>query len=153
MGFGKKMEDPEPWRCRRTDGKKWRCAKEAFPDSKYCERHMHRGKNRSRKPVENPNHHLAMVKPYATYSDSSSNGQCRLKDAASWRSTQLGLSFGRSYSSNGEREEEGQSFVMGKDIRGEKIKDGVFPSTQLSISMAQYDKSSWIDSSRSAAGN
>ncbi|KAL0909709.1 hypothetical protein M5K25_020600 [Dendrobium thyrsiflorum] len=52
MGFGKKAEDPEPGRCRRTDGKKWRCSKEAYPDSKYCERHMHRGKNRSRKPVE-----------------------------------------------------------------------------------------------------
>ncbi|KAF8370132.1 hypothetical protein HHK36_031827 [Tetracentron sinense] len=51
MGFGRKA-DPEPGRCRRTDGKKWRCSKEAFPDSKYCERHMHRGKNRSRKPVE-----------------------------------------------------------------------------------------------------
>ncbi|KAK3155010.1 hypothetical protein QOZ80_2BG0197720 [Eleusine coracana subsp. coracana] len=49
--FGKKL-DPEPGRCRRTDGKKWRCAKEAAPDSKYCERHMHRGRNRSRKPVE-----------------------------------------------------------------------------------------------------
>ncbi|KAI3772779.1 hypothetical protein L6452_03972 [Arctium lappa] len=51
MGFGRKI-DPEPGRCRRTDGKKWRCAKEAYPDSKYCERHMHRGRNRSRKPVE-----------------------------------------------------------------------------------------------------
>ncbi|KAH9611590.1 hypothetical protein KSS87_020695, partial [Heliosperma pusillum] len=51
MGYGKKI-DPEPGRCRRTDGKKWRCSKEAYPDSKYCERHMHRGKNRSRKPVE-----------------------------------------------------------------------------------------------------
>ncbi|KAL0917548.1 hypothetical protein M5K25_012615 [Dendrobium thyrsiflorum] len=52
MGYGRKTEDPEPGRCRRTDGKKWRCSKEAYPDSKYCERHMHRGKNRSRKPVE-----------------------------------------------------------------------------------------------------
>lgn len=52
MGYGRKAEDPEPGRCRRTDGKKWRCSKEAYPDSKYCERHMHRGKNRSRKPVE-----------------------------------------------------------------------------------------------------
>ena len=52
MGLGRKTEDPEPGRCRRTDGKKWRCSKEAYPDSKYCERHMHRGKNRSRKPVE-----------------------------------------------------------------------------------------------------
>eukprot|EP00261_Vitis_vinifera_P023983 XP_010656126.2 PREDICTED: growth-regulating factor 1 isoform X2 [Vitis vinifera] len=51
MGLGRKV-DPEPGRCRRTDGKKWRCAKEAYPDSKYCERHMHRGRNRSRKPVE-----------------------------------------------------------------------------------------------------
>ncbi|KAM7274896.1 hypothetical protein ACFE04_016762 [Oxalis oulophora] len=51
VGLGRKI-DPEPGRCRRTDGKKWRCSKEAYPDSKYCERHMHRGKNRSRKPVE-----------------------------------------------------------------------------------------------------
>ncbi|GAV82706.1 WRC domain-containing protein/QLQ domain-containing protein [Cephalotus follicularis] len=51
VGFGRKA-DPEPGRCRRTDGKKWRCSKEAYPDSKYCERHMHRGRNRSRKPVE-----------------------------------------------------------------------------------------------------
>ncbi|KAK3143799.1 hypothetical protein QOZ80_4AG0305080 [Eleusine coracana subsp. coracana] len=49
--FGKKV-DLEPGRCRRTDGKKWRCSKEAAPDSKYCERHMHRGRSRSRKPVE-----------------------------------------------------------------------------------------------------
>uniref|UniRef100_M8CZU7 Growth-regulating factor n=1 Tax=Aegilops tauschii TaxID=37682 RepID=M8CZU7_AEGTA len=32
--FGKKL-DPEPGRCRRTDGKKWRCSKEAAQDSKY----------------------------------------------------------------------------------------------------------------------
>ncbi|KAJ4833234.1 hypothetical protein Tsubulata_028209 [Turnera subulata] len=51
VGFGRKA-DPEPGRCRRTDGKKWRCSKEAYPDSKYCEKHMHRGRNRSRKPVE-----------------------------------------------------------------------------------------------------
>ncbi|KAK4432826.1 Growth-regulating factor 3 [Sesamum alatum] len=51
MGLGRKV-DPEPGRCRRTDGKKWRCSKEAYPESKYCERHMHRGRNRSRKPVE-----------------------------------------------------------------------------------------------------
>ncbi|KAL8119539.1 growth-regulating factor 4-like [Apium graveolens] len=49
--YGKKF-DPEPGRCRRTDGKKWRCSKDAYPDSKYCERHMNRGRNRSRKPVE-----------------------------------------------------------------------------------------------------
>ncbi|KAK4422469.1 Growth-regulating factor 3 [Sesamum alatum] len=49
--YGNKF-DPEPGRCRRTDGKKWRCSKDAHTDSKYCERHMHRGRNRSRKPVE-----------------------------------------------------------------------------------------------------
>ncbi|XP_038990435.1 growth-regulating factor 1-like isoform X1 [Phoenix dactylifera] len=52
MGCGRKVEDPEPGRCRRTDGKKWRCSKEACPDSKYCERHMHRGKRSSRKQVD-----------------------------------------------------------------------------------------------------
>lgn len=44
--------DLEPGRCRRTDGKKWRCAKNAMPEHKYCERHMVRSRHRSRKPVE-----------------------------------------------------------------------------------------------------
>ncbi|BAS96688.1 growth-regulating factor 2 [Oryza sativa Japonica Group] len=52
--YGRRVEDPEPGRCRRTDGKKWRCSREAYGESKYCEKHMHRGKNRSRKPVEMP---------------------------------------------------------------------------------------------------
>ncbi|KAK4265625.1 hypothetical protein QN277_026652 [Acacia crassicarpa] len=51
MGLGRKI-DTEPGRCRRTDGKKWRCSKEAYPNSKYCERHMHRGNNRLRKPLQ-----------------------------------------------------------------------------------------------------
>ncbi|XP_006297825.2 growth-regulating factor 5 [Capsella rubella] len=51
MGFGRKP-DPEPGRCRRTDGKKWRCSREAYPDSKYCEKHMHRGRNRARKSLD-----------------------------------------------------------------------------------------------------
>ncbi|MCH84752.1 growth-regulating factor 9-like, partial [Trifolium medium] len=46
------MVDTEPHRCRRTDGKKWRCGKNTVPNQKYCERHMHRGRNRSRKLVE-----------------------------------------------------------------------------------------------------
>ncbi|XLR11960.1 hypothetical protein S83_039898 [Arachis hypogaea] len=46
------MMDPEPNRCRRTDGKKRRCSKNTVPYHKYCERHVHRGRNRSRKPVE-----------------------------------------------------------------------------------------------------
>ncbi|KAI3828742.1 hypothetical protein L1987_02851 [Smallanthus sonchifolius] len=44
--------DPEPWRCRRTDGKKWRCSKDVAPDQKYCERHVHKTRARSRKHVE-----------------------------------------------------------------------------------------------------
>ncbi|KAH7664635.1 Growth-regulating factor protein [Dioscorea alata] len=51
MDYRNSME-PEPGRCRRTDGKKWRCSRDVVPDQKYCERHMHRGRNRSRKPVE-----------------------------------------------------------------------------------------------------
>lgn len=50
----KNKPDSEPGRCRRTDGKKWRCSKDVAPDQKYCERHMHRGRARSRKPVEQP---------------------------------------------------------------------------------------------------
>ncbi|KAI3918139.1 hypothetical protein MKX01_041459 [Papaver californicum] len=50
----KNSMEPEPGRCRRTDGKKWRCSKDVVPEQKYCERHMHRGRNRSRKPVEIP---------------------------------------------------------------------------------------------------
>lgn len=44
--------DPEPWRCRRTDGKKWRCSRDVAPDQKYCERHAHKNRPRSRKHVE-----------------------------------------------------------------------------------------------------
>ncbi|KAL8472857.1 hypothetical protein ACS0TY_029903 [Phlomoides rotata] len=44
--------DPEPGRCRRTDGKKWRCSRDAVPEQKYCERHINRGRHRSRKHVE-----------------------------------------------------------------------------------------------------
>jgi WRC len=54
LGFLVNSADPEPMRCRRTDGKKWRCSKDAAPDQKYCEHHMHRGKPRSRKPMETP---------------------------------------------------------------------------------------------------
>jgi hypothetical protein len=36
-------------RCLRTDGKDWRCKREALPEQKYCEKHQHRGQHRSRK--------------------------------------------------------------------------------------------------------
>ncbi|MCL7043913.1 hypothetical protein MKW94_005221, partial [Papaver nudicaule] len=65
--------DPEPGRCKRTDGKKWRCSRDVAPDQKYCERHMHRGRPRSRKHVEvqihetnnNINLPSPMRKPYS----------------------------------------------------------------------------------------
>lgn len=46
------IRDLEPGRCKRTDGKKWRCSRDVAPHQKYCERHMHRGRPRSRKHVE-----------------------------------------------------------------------------------------------------
>ncbi|KAI3460131.1 hypothetical protein Pfo_016794 [Paulownia fortunei] len=57
LGFSN--TDPEPGRCRRTDGKKWRCSRDAVADQKYCERHMNRGRHRSRKPVEGQPGHSA----------------------------------------------------------------------------------------------
>ncbi|KAF3447472.1 hypothetical protein FNV43_RR12658 [Rhamnella rubrinervis] len=56
LGFSNNA-DPEPGRCRRTDGKKWRCSRDAVADQKYCERHMNRGRHRSRKPVEGQTGH------------------------------------------------------------------------------------------------
>ncbi|KAM0841540.1 hypothetical protein ACQ4PT_058967 [Festuca glaucescens] len=55
--------DLEPGRCRRTDGKKWRCSRDAVSDQKYCERHMNRGKHRSRKHVEGQPGHAAKAMP------------------------------------------------------------------------------------------
>lgn len=36
----------EPGRCRRTDGKRWRCRRAVLPHQKYCATHMHRGAKR-----------------------------------------------------------------------------------------------------------
>ncbi|CAN1191357.1 Growth-regulating factor 1 [Linum perenne] len=57
LGYPGSTNDPEPGRCRRTDGKKWRCSRDAFGDQKYCERHINRGRHRSRKPVEGQSGH------------------------------------------------------------------------------------------------
>ncbi|CAN8254670.1 unnamed protein product [Cochlearia groenlandica] len=50
--WGRGAMDAEPGRCKRTDGKKWRCSRDVVAGHKYCDRHIHRGRNRSRKPVE-----------------------------------------------------------------------------------------------------
>ncbi|KAH6830821.1 hypothetical protein C2S53_004078 [Perilla frutescens var. hirtella] len=52
LRFPSSGSDPEPWRCKRTDGKKWRCSRDVAPDQKYCERHAHKNRPRSRKHVE-----------------------------------------------------------------------------------------------------
>ncbi|XP_020104145.1 growth-regulating factor 6-like isoform X2 [Ananas comosus] len=64
--------DPEPGRCRRTDGKKWRCSRDAVADQKYCERHMNRGRHRSRKHVEGRSGHAA-ARPSPTSSQAASS--------------------------------------------------------------------------------
>eukprot|EP00257_Ricinus_communis_P017857 XP_015576401.1 growth-regulating factor 1-like [Ricinus communis] len=79
LGFSSN-NDPEPGRCRRTDGKKWRCSRDAVADQKYCERHMNRGRHRSRKHVEGQSGHSAAAatkttnaKPMSTPSSSSAS--------------------------------------------------------------------------------
>ncbi|CAL9121650.1 unnamed protein product [Musa textilis] len=65
-------DDPEPGRCRRTDGKKWRCSREAVADQKYCERHINRGRHRSRKHVEGRTSHATKAIPSIAPSQSVS---------------------------------------------------------------------------------
>ncbi|XP_018459546.2 growth-regulating factor 5-like [Raphanus sativus] len=71
MGFGTKP-DPEPGRCRRTDGKKWRCSREAHPDSKYCEKHMHRGRNRAKKTLDQNQTTAPLTSPYLSFPNKDS---------------------------------------------------------------------------------
>lgn len=71
--------DPEPGRCRRTDGKKWRCSRDAVVDQKYCERHINRGRHRSRKHVEGRSSHatkamLGIAQPALGVSSGKSSG-------------------------------------------------------------------------------
>ncbi|KAJ6871992.1 GRF1/2d [Populus alba x Populus x berolinensis] len=86
MGFSNNT-DPEPGRCRRTDGKKWRCSRDAVADQKYCERHMNRGRHRSRKPVEGQSGHSAAaattVKPANGTSSSTSSSVVGLRSTVS----------------------------------------------------------------------
>lgn len=70
--WGSGSMDPEPGRCRRTDGKKWRCSRDVVGGHKYCERHIHRGRNRSRKPVEN-NHPTVVATTIANSAASNAN--------------------------------------------------------------------------------
>ncbi|GJM96174.1 hypothetical protein PR202_ga12987 [Eleusine coracana subsp. coracana] len=69
--------DPEPGRCRRTDGKKWRCSKEAMAEHKYCERHINRNRHRSRKPVENQPRKTSKEAPAGSLSCDVSQGSLK----------------------------------------------------------------------------
>ncbi|KAG4959624.1 Growth-regulating factor 4 [Glycine soja] len=71
--WGRAALDPEPGRCRRTDGKKWRCSKDAVAGQKYCDRHMHRGRNRSRKPVEQRDGSLSAIASVSSSPSASFN--------------------------------------------------------------------------------
>ncbi|RLN42667.1 growth-regulating factor 9-like [Panicum miliaceum] len=81
QGYTNADSDPEPGRCRRTDGKKWRCSKEAMADHKYCERHINRNRHRSRKPVENQPKKTAKETPAAAGSLPCAVSQGSLKKA------------------------------------------------------------------------
>ncbi|KAL5551515.1 hypothetical protein UlMin_001691 [Ulmus minor] len=67
--------DSEPWRCRRTDGKKWRCSRNVVPEQKYCERHSHKSRSRSRKPVEQPHSNNNNKNNTSPYQKSESSEQ------------------------------------------------------------------------------
>ncbi|KAI3687253.1 hypothetical protein L1987_80947 [Smallanthus sonchifolius] len=119
--YGKKY-DPEPGRCKRTDGKKWRCSKDAHHDSKYCERHMHRGRNRSRKPVESQSLSTATSQINAMNSTNSGKGSCQNVGGARSSSQSLysvvdsgGFDFGSNVSKV--QVDAGPYVVGNKDIR------------------------------------
>jgi hypothetical protein len=77
QGYTNSESHPEPGRCRRTDGKKWRCSKEAMPDHKYCERHVNRNRHRSRKPVENQSRKSSKEAPAGSLSCVVSQGSLK----------------------------------------------------------------------------
>ncbi|XP_074556226.1 growth-regulating factor 4-like [Curcuma longa] len=95
--YGKKL-DPEPGRCRHTDGKKWRCSKDAHPDSKYCIHHMHRGRNRSRKPVESQSISQLQLSSSTGTTTSPTAGSSIPQHSITGRSNTPSLSLGSSSS-------------------------------------------------------
>ena len=107
--FGRKAEeDPEPWRCRRTDGKKWRCSGEASGGSKYCERHRQRGKKCSTKTAEMP---LLAVPSY--YVSSPSPPYC----SAPLPLTHHSHSESHRFSSGQMEKKQEHCFVFGADLK------------------------------------
>ncbi|KAJ0787999.1 putative transcription factor interactor and regulator C3H-WRC/GRF family [Helianthus annuus] len=113
MGFSNNS-DPEPGRCRRTDGKKWRCSRDAVADQKYCERHMNRGRHRSRKPVEGQPGHSVSNGPTAT---ATANAAVVSTPTATTAAT------GISHLSQQNQHQFGRSFLKTGDLGSNKIQD------------------------------
>ncbi|XP_021763217.1 growth-regulating factor 7-like [Chenopodium quinoa] len=80
MRWSGNSKDAEPGRCRRTDGKKWRCSRDVAPNQKYCERHMHRGRPRSRKHVEQQQQQLQQQQQRHQHSLSNLSNDNKEKD-------------------------------------------------------------------------
>ncbi|KAH9307290.1 hypothetical protein KI387_035201 [Taxus chinensis] len=87
--------DPEPGRCRRTDGKKWRCSRDVAPDQKYCERHMHRGRPRSRKLVE------GQTAISNSSNDTATQGGANSSSSSASQASSISLAAGRSSTGTG----------------------------------------------------
>ncbi|EXB37752.1 hypothetical protein L484_013790 [Morus notabilis] len=92
--WGRAAMDPEPGRCRRTDGKKWRCSRDVVVGQKYCERHMHRGRNRSRKPVETPTSVAGRVSGVGAASGGGGGGTLSSSSATAAGGSPLGTASG-----------------------------------------------------------
>ncbi|XP_073015604.1 growth-regulating factor 5-like isoform X1 [Primulina eburnea] len=137
MGFGRKM-DPEPGRCRRTDGKKWRCSKEAYPDSKYCERHMHRGRNRSRKPVEvNPINATSISKNTHSFSSSDLESHFLYPHLGSTRSPGVRFPSSQDNTANFFMESSASSHPPPKDCRN-SYGQGIILTMGSSVSQMKH---------------
>ncbi|XP_073275576.1 growth-regulating factor 6-like isoform X2 [Primulina huaijiensis] len=148
MGFGRKM-DPEPGRCRRTDGKKWRCSKEAYPDSKYCERHMHRGRNRSRKPVEvNPVNASSISKNKLSFSSSDLESSHFLYPHLGSTRPAAGVCFPSSQENTDNlfMESNASSNPPPKDFRN-SYEQGIILTMGSSVSQMKHEEYSWDVSS------
>ncbi|KZV24949.1 growth-regulating factor 1-like [Dorcoceras hygrometricum] len=122
--------DPEPGRCRRTDGKKWRCSRDAVPDQKYCERHINRGRQRSRKPVEGQTGHAvsgsttSKLAPVTSSSSASVISRCSSLGAVQSQFNYLQANNGISSADNfAKRSQEMQDLSLIPCINVLKFKD------------------------------
>lgn len=114
MGYYGKKIDAEPGRCRRTDGKKWRCSKDAHPDSKYCDRHMIRRRYRSRKPVESQSQSQPSSSTTTTTSSSSSSSTTITSSQIATTTSSTSTFHTLPLHTNGTRE--GFGFTLGNTI-------------------------------------